>query len=333
VEIEIHRLDRLGRTIFSISLPQQYLYPRDTPVFFGDFMVERRKYEALYGSNMNYYATYRKGFGDPRVGAIDQTEKGLINIKFRGLEEVSILISPQGTIQIFYTTLGELQASLDFLMEILVPKFGETLCLVPQRTYSLVDKIRYLIQEGEITHDMSLDSKRLVELTGCSNEDIKNNLPTILNEIFPFGIELKVSRIIAGCSRAEPYIEEWLSSVEQALRREGFYSPCLFEWEQNQSFELVKHMCVGANHEVVIRVKAFLDGRIVTEAKPRHLAGLAQRILYAILDKYEIPYETEIPVEMTKSPLTPVVILGLVTLGALVLCGLSNTGSPNPKKL
>lgn len=281
-------------------------------------IYKKRKHEARFESNIDYYATYQEGFCHPKIGSINPTQKGHIRIKFKDLEEVLTLISTQGTIQVFYFTIGELDACLNLLREILVPKFGEEIHLTPQGTYILVDKIRYLIQEGMITHDMGLNPEKLAELTGWEKEDIWDVLPTILREPFPFGIELKVSRIIAGCSRAEPYVEGWLKSVEQALKREGFYSPNSFEWEQNLSFELVKHICVDANYEAVMCVRAFLDGRVVTEAKPRHLAELAHRVLNAVLDKYEIPYETEILVQTAKGPLLLVPILA--TLGILALC-------------
>ena len=295
----------------------------DTPVFLGELMISKpHKYEARYKCNINYYATYEKGLHHPKVRSIYPTQKGHINIRFKGLEEVSTLISAHGTIQVFYFTLDELTACLNNLKEILVPKLDERLYLAPQGTYILVDRIRYLIQEGKITHDMSLDSGKLEELTGWEKEDIRRALPTILQEIFPFGIELKVSRIIAGCSTAEPYVEEWLNRVEQALKREGFYSPYSFEWEQNQSFELVRHM--SANCGAMVHVKAFLDGRVITEAKPKHLTESADRILNNIFDKYDIPYETEIPVKIAKNPFLPVAILGIAILGTLALCELSN---------
>jgi len=209
-------------------------------------------------------------------------------------------------------------------MEILAPKAGEELHLTPKGTFTLVDKIRHLIQEGKIIHDMSLDLEKLAELTSWEKEDIRNAMPNILQPIFPKGIELKVSRVVAGCSRAEPYIEEWLERVAQGLRREGFCSPNSFQCEHNLFFELVKHGNVGADCEAVIRVKAFLDGRVVAEAEPKHFTDLASRILDATLDKYDIPYETEIPVETPRSPIAPL-MLGLAMLG---LFGLSNVESP-----
>lgn len=235
------------------------------------------------------------------------------------------MISAHGTIQVFYFTLDELNTWLKFLGEILVPRFNERLHLTPKGTFSLVDKIRCLIQEDKITHDMSIDSEAFAELTGWEKEDIKNAMPTIMQEIFPCGIELKVSRIIAGCSRPEPYVEEWLKSVERALKTEGFYSPDSFEWEQNQSFELVKHMYAGANYDAITRVKAFLDGRVTVEAKPRHLAGLAHRTFNDTLDKYAIPYERETPAKTARNPLTLVTIMGIAvgTLALFVLLGSS----------
>lgn len=286
-----------------------------------------RKHQALYQSNIDYDATYMKGLGHPRIKSIDQTRKGHIYIKFKDREEVSTLISPRGTIQVSFSTLGELNACLNFLREVLVPKFGEGLFLTPKGTYTLIDKIRYLIQEGKITHEMGLDLGRLAELTGREKEDIRSALPAILQEILPFGIELKVSKVLAGCSRAESYVEEWLGSVEQALRREGFYSPYSFEWEPNQSFEFVKHVDVDVNCEGVICVKAFLDGRVITEADPTHLTRWANRIVNDILDKYAIPYETKIPVKTAKGPWIPVVVLGIAALGAIHLYRLSNIGS------
>ena len=297
-----------------------------TPVFFGELMNSKeRKHEARFQSNMDYYATYKKSFGHQRVKSIDQTLKGHICIRFNGLDEVSTLISPYGTIQVFYFTLDELNTCLKFLGEILVPRFNERLHLTPKGTFSLVDKIRCLIQEDKITHDMSIDSEAFAELTGWEKEDIKNAMPTIMQEIFPYGIELKVSRIIAGCSRPEPYVEEWLKSVERALKTEGFYSPDSFEWEQNQSFELVKHMYAGANYDAITRVKAFLDGRVTVEAKPRHLAGLAHRTFNDTLDKYAIPYERETPAKTARNPLTLVTIMGIAvgTLALFVLLGSS----------
>lgn len=251
--------------------------------------------------------------------------QGHIKVVFEDLENVSTLISTQGTVQVFYFTPGELHACLNLLREILVPKLGEELCLKPQGTYDLVDKIRYLIQEGGIEHDMSIDLEKLTELTGWEEEDLRGALPVIVKEIFPFGIELKISKIIAGCSRAEPYVEDWLKSVEQALRIEGFHTPPSFEWEQNQFFELARHMCTGANYEIMIRVKAFLDGRVITETEPRHLADLADGILNDILNKYQIPYETEIPVEIAKNQLVPVAIFGIAALGILAFYGLSRS--------
>ena len=56
-------------------------------------------------------------------------------------------------------------------------------------------------------------------------ENARRLMPTILQEIFQFGIELKVSRVVAGCSRAESYVGEWharekkeiLENMKQAL--------------------------------------------------------------------------------------------------------------------
>jgi hypothetical protein len=298
----------------------QYLYSADTPVFFGDLLKNKmRKYEALYRSNIDYYATYDACCGDPRVADIDQTEKGLIYIEFKGLENVLTLISPQGIVQIFYSTLAELSACLSLLRSILAPKSGEKLYLEPLGRYILVDQIRCLIQEGKINHDMSLDLGKLAELTGWQEEDIRDVLPTILQEKFPFGVELKVSNMVAGCSRPEHYIEEWLESVRQAFMKEGFQSPCSYQWKENQSFELVKHISVGANYEAAMRVRAFLDGIVVAEAQPKHLTNFANAMLHSVFDKYGIPYETEAH-KMVKNPFIEVVILGIAILGIFSLC-------------
>ena len=287
-----------------------------------------RKYEALYQSNADHYGTYEKSYGSQKISSISQTEKGLVSIRFKGLEEVSVLISPRGTVQVFYSTLGELDACLMLLNEVLVPRVSEVLYLVPKGTYTIVDKIRCLIQEGKISHDMSLDSEQFAELTGWKKEDVKDVMPTIIQEKFPYGIELKVSRIIAGCSMAEPNVGEWLKSVEQALKREGFYSPESFEWDQKQYFELVKHFCASPDFDVVVRVKAFLDGRAIIEATPRRFVDSAHKIFTNILDKYAIPYKTEAPVKTAGVPLKLVAILG-IAFGTLALCLLLRSSKQN----
>ena len=277
-------------------------------------VIKIRKYEGCYESNIDYYDTYEAALNHQRLKSIDQTLKGHIFIRFRGLERVTTLISTQGTVQVFYCTLAELNACLGFLGEILIPMPGERLYLKPRGKYDLVNKIRHLVQEGKIAHDMIVDLGTLSELTGWKEGNIRNALPNVLQENFPFGIELKVSRITAGCSRAEPYVESWLRSVEQALREEGFYSPLSFEWEQNQSFELIKHTHTGfGNRLKVVRVKAFLDGSVVTEAQPKHFTDSAENMLDVILDKHSIPYETKTKDTKSKSnPFISLVFLGLV---------------------
>lgn len=67
-----------------------------------------------------------------------------------------------------------------------------------------------------------------------------------------------------------------------------------------QYFELVKQIYVPTNCYALLRVKAFLDGRVIAEATPSRLTGSAYRILNATLDKYAIPYETETQTETRK---------------------------------
>jgi len=78
----------------------------------------------------------------------------------------------------------------------------------------------------------------------------------------------------------------------------------------------------------MVRVKAFLDGGVVIETKPRHLTEPAHRILNDIFDKYTIPYETETPIKMAKGPLILAAIFG-IAVGALALNAL--LGSPEQK--
>ncbi len=79
-----------------------------------------------------------------------------------------------------------------------------------------------------------------------------------------------------------------------------------------------------------MRVKAFSNGSVFAEAMPNHPAGLAHKILNAMLDKYAIPYETETPVETTKGTQILFAILGIV-LGSIALFGIFDSRSVSLK--
>jgi hypothetical protein len=94
------------------------------------------------------------------------------------------------------------------LGEVVVTRNGEPLRLEPKGCFSLADRIRSLIQEGRIGHETTLSLEELAKLTGSDKGNIKDEIPKILEQKYPYGIELKVATIRAGCQRAEPYVEE-----------------------------------------------------------------------------------------------------------------------------
>ena len=61
-----------------------------------------------------------------------------------------------------------------------------------------------------------------------------------------------------------------------------------------QYFELVKLVQFEANSTAMVRVRALLNGTVVTEATPRHLTEFASRNLHVIFDKYSIPQEMKV---------------------------------------
>lgn len=264
------------------------------------------------------------------VSRVDQSQALLL--KLNGLEDVVALISPHSILQVTFSKFEELDAFLKILGDVALTGNGEPLKLEPTGCFSLVDRIRSLIQDGRIGHETALSLEELAELTGSDKGNIKDEIPRILEQKYPYGIELKVATVRAGCQRAEPYVEEWLGTVERALRAEEFCSPDSFEWQPDQYFELVKLVNSDANGTVVVLVRAFLNGTVITEATPKHLTEMASRTLHTILEKYSIPYDIEMRTETRtvnarKTWLTLLAVAG-IAFGALGLYELSKTRDP-----
>jgi hypothetical protein len=249
-----------------------------------------------------------------------------------GLEDVVALISPQGIVQVAFSRFDELDAFIRILRNVVVTRNGEPLQLEPKGCFSLVDKIRSLIQDGRIGHETNLSLEELAGLTGSDKGNIKDEIPKILAQKYPYGIELKVATVRAGCQRAEPYVEEWLGNVERALRAEGFCSPDPFDWQSDQYFELAKLVQFGPDNTAIVRVRAFLNGTIITEATPKHLTDPASRNLHAIFDKYSISYDMKMQIFTRKTPRALLAIMG-IAFGALCLYGLSKIGDANVQQL
>jgi hypothetical protein len=119
-----------------------------------------------------------------------------------------------------------------------------------------------------------LSVDELACIVGCKREELRKAMPTVLSQKYPYGIELEASTLVAGCQRSEPYVEQWLDSVERAIRTEEFLSTDRIGWEDNQYFQFIR--CIGANTNARIIVKAFLDGRIIAEARPSQLTERAR---------------------------------------------------------
>jgi hypothetical protein len=285
--------------------------------------------QALYQSNIDCESTHTKAFEmslfKQAVESVSIDRSQLLRLKLIGLEDVVALVSPQGTVQVTFSSFENLDAFMRILGQVAVTRNGEPLRLEPKGCFSLVDRIRSLIQEGRIGHETILSLEELAELTGSDKGNIRDDIPRLLAQKYPYGIELKVATLRAGCQRAEPHVELWLGDVERALRAEGFYSPDPFNWQSDQYFELMKLVQFGEDSTAMVRVRAFLNGMVITEATPKHLTDLASRSLHRIFDKYSIAYDMKMQTETGKTSRALLAIMS-IALGALCLYGLSKIG-------
>jgi hypothetical protein len=265
------------------------------------------QHQALYSSNADWENTLESAqtnlYPDGIVRQVNVAERSQsLLIKFVGLDDVQTLISARGTVQITYRDFDGLDACRRLLESILVTNQGESLRLEPMGQYSVVDKVRSLVQEGRIGHESEMDIGQLSDMIGIDEHNMIKNIQGILQQDYPYGINLKVATVKAGCQRAEPTVEKWLSDAENALLAEGFCIPSNFEWRQNQSFELLRNVQFDSNTWGAVRVRAFLDGAIRVEATPDFLTTPAYRLLDSILDKHCVPYGTEETTEKRKTP-------------------------------
>jgi hypothetical protein len=298
---------------------------------------EMGRVQALYQTNIDCDLTHEKAWNmgcmKQKVSSVSRVDQSqALRLKLNGLEDVVALISSHSILQVTFSKFEELDAFKKILEDVAVTGNGEPLQLEPMGCFSLVDRIRSLIQDGRIGHETTLSLEELAELTKSDKSNIKDEIPSILEQKYPYGIELKVATVRAGCQRAEPYIEEWLGTVERALRAEEFYSPDPFEWQSDQYFELVKLVNSDVNGMVVARVRAFLNGTVITEATPKHLAEMASRTLHTILEKYSIPYDIEMRTETRtvnarKTWLTLFAVMG-IAFGALGLYNFQRQETP-----
>lgn len=155
-------------------------------------------------------------------------------------------------------------------------------------------------------------------MIGCTDQELRKAMPTVLSQKYPYAIELKASMVLAGCQRVEPCVEQWLDSVERTLRTEGFLSTDHTGWEDNQYFQFIRSIDANTNGKMI--VKAFLNGSIIVEAIPWQQAELANSMFRAILSKHSVSYEALVPeIEKVKGP-TGIVSALVATVGIFVLC-------------
>jgi hypothetical protein len=129
--------------------------------------------QALYQSNIDCDSTHERAFEMSRVNQIVRSvsredRSQLLRLKLIGLEDVVALVSPQGTVEVTFSSFEDLDAFARILGQVAVTRNGEPLRLEPKGCFSLVDRIRSLIQEGRIGHEMVLSLEDLAELTGSA---------------------------------------------------------------------------------------------------------------------------------------------------------------------
>ncbi len=242
------------------------------------------KNQVVYEANFDYEATYER-LVRSGIAAVDETGKGLIWVRFKGTKTV-FLLSPNGKIQVKWTSPEEKKVLLKILRNLLVPVVGQELTIKPTKQQLFIEyppppnfKIYWCEAETEYVKQAEF-SPQLKEAVRAAVERQRRELkflrePTVKEVASAVGKTPEAVR--PALYEAAPELG-WVEQEEGEVEREAENAINLAGWlkwlkkgEQNSELaKMAEDALKAAPQHTLEMAKRILENspEIVPEAKP-----------------------------------------------------------------